>query len=97
MSADTSAPSAHTEEPVDELTRAKLRLLARNEPAGEAERGSAAMDAPQQMLRQHPFLAVAAALAGGFLIMRVGILRKLAIGAALWGGKRLVTAYLRGR
>ena len=78
----------------DELTLAKLRLLAGSETTPHPGTEASPMDAPYQTVRQHPYIAALAALAAGFIIMRFGVVRKLALGAALWGGKRLLTNYL---
>lgn len=85
----------------DELTRAKLQLLARDETPQPHEGGAAGkssfFDAPERLLREYPYVAALGALAGGFVVMRVGALRKIALGAALWGGKRWLARYMRGR
>lgn len=74
------------EPPYDELRAAKEKLL--NIDAQTAERASA-------FVRKHPYLSAAAALGAGLAVGKVTVLRKAALGMAMWAGKQAAMNYMR--
>jgi hypothetical protein len=73
--------------PIDELTLAKLRLLALQRPPRD----------PLAPARRYPWAVAAAALAGGFLLGRSRLARGLAATGLTWGVRRAVASRLQRR
>ena len=72
----------------ESLDAAKYHLL-------EAAQETRDTVANPNLLREHPLLAVGAAVAIGFLVAKVPAARKAAGLAAVWAGKRTLKQYMK--